>query len=179
MEKKKIVTIVVSVGAVILIAAAALIFIGIFANQQPDPVTPTQPPYSNDDWDWQPEETYTVAPAPTAAQTNPPPLAPATQPPAPNNTLPSDAEVMTLFKATSISKTTQGKQLNPDEWLVYLPLNTTITIPADWIANTAPSRWHITGAPAGFRGTDGEILPAGTQLTALISNDELYVRFLR
>ena len=54
-----------------------------------------------------------------------------------------------------------------------------VTIPAGWIANTDPARWGIRGALAGYSGKPGETLTAGTTLTALENNNELYVRFLR
>ena len=165
MDKKKIAIIIAAVGGGILLIAAIAIFVGVFADR-PRPSAPTQP------------ATYTATPTVLVATQTLPPTA-ATVPPAPSGNLPLDAEVMAIFKATRFSKTFRGQPLNADEWLVYLPINTTITVPAGWIANTEPYRWSIIGAPAGYAGTNGEILSAGTVLTALTNDDELYVRFLR
>jgi len=189
LNRKRTVIIAISIaGAVGLIIAAAIIISALRANQpEPDPISPTTPSYSSEATEPEayteaPTDPVTLPPATEARSTQPPanpaPVTPAPVAPA-NKTLPSDAEVMALFKATRFSKMAPDGQLNPDEWLVYLPVNTTITIPAGWIANTDPARWGISGAPAGYKGNRGETLTAGTTLTALENNNELYVRFLR
>ncbi|MCL2105449.1 MAG: hypothetical protein FWH26_00010 [Oscillospiraceae bacterium] len=101
MEKKKIVTIVASIGAVILVAAAAIIFIGIFADRQPGPAEPTQPPFSSDDW--QPES---YADPPTLALTTSAPVT------APESDITGLAEItINPSAATATIKLTNGSTI--------------------------------------------------------------------